>query len=78
MNVTGLIWRPEDWNSFLAELQRIKGENLNDDEAWHRIELAWAPLFEGLLEDDAAAVCEACLHAVVRAGLAPPEHAPPI
>lgn len=70
------IYDPKAWQAFLAEIPAIKQAGLEDDALWERIELAWAPLFEGVCETDGAQIYEEAMHRLVSEGLIGPDEAP--
>jgi len=61
----------EAWPAFVAQFPAIKAANLEGDALWDRIELAWAPLFEGVCESEGARLYEDAMHRLAAAGAIP-------
>lgn len=61
----------EAWPAFVAQIPAIKAANLEGDALWDRIELAWAPLFEGVGENDGALIFEDAMYRLAHDGVIP-------
>ena len=67
------IYDAPAWEVFLKKLANIRAQGLVGDPLLEALELAWAPLFEGVDEQAAREVYAEVMFVVEREGIAAPD-----
>ncbi|GGD58191.1 hypothetical protein [Pseudoxanthomonas indica] len=63
------------WELFLGKLAAMKEQALTGEELLERLELAWAPLLQGMDESAAQEIYADVMSVLVSEGIAPPDWA---